>query len=86
MTTLVRRMSHFPYRREEDYLDGSEYDASVRMLKLRHDSLTNVFALLLVLRIVPTQGVKDRDASPFRTFIQRHQESVQDYGSDLECI
>ncbi len=56
------------------------------MLKLRNNTLTNMFALSIVFRFVTNQGVEDRDTTPFRAFIQSDEELIQDGAGDDKRI
>lgn len=56
------------------YLHSTEHDGRIVVLELGHDALANVFALLLIFRLVPGQSRQYCYSAPFRALIQRHEE------------
>lgn len=69
---------------DHDDLDRSKDDTAVDVLELRYDSLADVFALLVVLGTVASQGVEDGDTTPLRAFVQGNEELVENRGGNVE--
>ena len=44
------------------------------MLELGYNTLADMLALLLILRLVASKSGKDSNTTPFRTFVERNEE------------
>lgn len=59
------------------HLDCTEQDTAVGMLKLGHDTLADVLALLRIGRLVLGKCREDRYPTPFGALVERDEELVE---------